>query len=722
MAENTVNFLINIDGNAYSGIVKLDDAFKDLTVTAKSSLSFMEKIGGFSLRFNMLSDAAEKIRNSLDSAIEPGVKFDSSLRELSAITGVAGKGLEEIGEFARENAKNFGGNAAQSLESYKLLLSQLAPEIAKSPEALRAMGESVSVLSKSMGGDAIAAAETLTTAMNQYGIDLTDPIAASKTMSEMMNVMSAAANAGSAELPQIKQALEQAGMAAKGAGVSFEETNAAIQLLDKAGKKGSEGGIALRNTMMILSRGRFLPKDVKEELAAAGVNVEALGNKNLSLVDRLSMLKGVSKDSALFVKLFGMENSNAAMALVNGTDTIKEYTAAVSGTNDAYDFAKNVMGSYEERQARIQARFDDLKISIFNATGDMGLWAGVIASSLTPLAQLVPLLAAVGKGISWIRAVKIKDTIATIINSRAVRAAGLEYAFMKAEILGASMANLGFIKSTIRATWAIMRFATIGIFNLLKSLVLLPFSLAASGAAFGTFATTASVACKAVSLAIASIPIVGWIAIAIAAIAGLFVWLNKKFDIAKKWFEGFGSVFVMILGPIGMVVNIIMSLIHHWESIKTAFTDGGIIAGLKRIGFALLDALLLPVQKLLELISKIPGLGGLAGKGAQGIQNIRNALDKMTYVAPKPKTESKVEPENPTIFPTNNDDGSGNSLTGLGSSAGKAGKIKNINITIDKVIEKFEIRTTSVKESTADIRKMVADAIIESINDVNLAA
>ena len=35
-------------------------------------------------------------------------------------------------------------------------------------------------------------------------------------------------------------------MAAKGAGVSFEETNAAIQVLDKAGKKGAEGGVALR--------------------------------------------------------------------------------------------------------------------------------------------------------------------------------------------------------------------------------------------------------------------------------------------------------------------------------------------------------------------------------------------------------------------------------------------------------------------------------------------
>ena len=52
-------------------------------------------------------------------------------------------------------------------------------------------------------------------------------------------------------------------MAAKAAGVSFAETNAAIQVLDKAGKKGSEGGVALRNVMSTLAQGRFLPKDVR---------------------------------------------------------------------------------------------------------------------------------------------------------------------------------------------------------------------------------------------------------------------------------------------------------------------------------------------------------------------------------------------------------------------------------------------------------------------------
>ena len=89
-------------------------------------------------------------------------------------------------------------------------------------------------------------------------------------------------------------------MASKAAYVAFAETAAAIQVLDKAGKKGSEGGVALRNTLAILGQGRFLPKQTQEELAAAGIDVLKLADTSLSLKDRLEMLKPILNDAALF--------------------------------------------------------------------------------------------------------------------------------------------------------------------------------------------------------------------------------------------------------------------------------------------------------------------------------------------------------------------------------------------------------------------------------------
>jgi hypothetical protein len=79
-----------------------------------------------------------------------------------------------------------------------------------------------------------------------------------------------------------------------------------------------------------------------------------------------------------------------------------------------------------------------------------------------------------------------------------------------------------------------------------------------------------------------------------------------------------------------MLINMIMSFKRNWDSIVSAFKDGGILAGIKRIGIVLLDAILYPVQQLLELLAKIPGLGNLAGSGAEKIQNIRDKLGLTT--------------------------------------------------------------------------------------------
>ena len=172
-------------------------------------------IGGCTGKIIAMTQAAQGISNltqQLSAAVQPGIKLNSSMADLSAITGVTGGKLKEIEMAARASAKAFGTDAAQNAESYKLVLSQLSPDIAKNSTALKMMGDNINTLSKTMGGDTVAATNVLTTAMNQYGVSVADPIRASKVMAEMMNIMAAGAKEGSAELPQIKAAIEQTGL------------------------------------------------------------------------------------------------------------------------------------------------------------------------------------------------------------------------------------------------------------------------------------------------------------------------------------------------------------------------------------------------------------------------------------------------------------------------------------------------------------------------------
>lgn len=559
--DQTVNIKFNISGNASEATANITNNINQLNAEVKGVINIFDSLGGKIVYFQQLSQSVQNFRDNFSSAIQPGIALNSSLADLSAIAGVTGDKLKEIEGYARDTAKTFGTDAASSVESYKLLLSQLSPELGNYPTALRAMGDNIATLSKTMGGDATAAAEVLTTAMNQYGVSLDDPMEASRKMAEMMNVMAAAGKEGSAELPTIKSALEQCGMAARAAGVSFEETNAAIQVLDKAGKKGSEGGVALRNTMAILSQGRFLPKDVQEELSMAGVDILKLGDKTLSLSDRLNMLKPVMNDTALFTKLFGRENANAAMALVQGTDEINRYTEAISGTKTAEEQAAVIMESFAEKQARIQARFDDIKISIFNATGDLGLWVDVLAKAAVPISQLSPMIIALGNGISY----------------------------LNTKFISSSKAAIYFKKQLNKVAGNAVRVA---ILTLGLAFGRLEYSIMSAGGA-----------CKFLSSAIKKIPVIGWILTVVSAVIALFKLLWDKCEGFRRLLFGIWEVIKL---PFVLIGNVISSI---WDAAVGLFQS--LMARAKQI-----------IGSIIQWIKGIfSGIGGWFSKVMQPVKD-----------------------------------------------------------------------------------------------------
>lgn len=528
MSNYNFNYSFNISGNCNAVVQEIAENVGNLRTNLTQTTSIWDSFEGKLLALNQFTDYLGNLRNSFAETMAPGAALNASLADLAAISGATGKELDTVEKFARRTAREFGGSASGAVESYKLLLSQLSPELTKNTEALDAMGRNVAILSKTMGGDTTAAAEVLTTAMNQYGVSLADPMEASRQMAEMMNIMAAAGREGSAELPTIKVALEQCGMAAKAAGVSFAETNAAIQVLDKAGKKGSEGGVALRNVMATLAQGRFLPKDVQQELAAAGVSINDLTDQSKTLAERLTILKPVMADSALFSKLFGRENANAAMALVQGTEQVERWTEAISGTNTAVEQSKLIMETYNEKLARINARFDDIKISIFNCCGDLGIWVEVVAGALIPVSQLIPLVSGLAKAILFLRTVNFKSAFSGVVTR------------IRSIIAGLMMMNV---------------------------------SLGVTGGFWTAFKVIAQNACRSVGVAIMNIPIVGWIAAGIAVVIAVVQQLWDKckgFRIAvfTAWeaIKAAGNAVWIILKAIGEQVAIAFNTVK--EKIK----------------------------------------------------------------------------------------------------------------------------------------------------------
>ena len=719
MQQFVYNF--NISGNFSQNISQMSQNAETFTKKAEGVCEVCEKWAGRLAKLNLASDYLQNVSGVLKDIGSGSVTLDSQMHDLSAVAGVTGEGLKTIEGYARSSAKAFGTDASVAVQGYKLILSQLSPELGKCPAALKAMGDAIQTTSKLMGNDGTAAAEVLTTAMNQYGVSLDDPMEASRKMAEMMNVMAAAGQAGSAELPAIKAALEQCGMASKVANVSFEETNAAIQVLDKAGKKGSEGGVALRNTLSILSQGRFLPKDTREELERAGIDVLALGDKSKSLKERLELLKPVLNDSALFSKLFGMENANAARALVQGTEQLGQFTEAVTGTNSAEEQAATVMESTAEKRARFRQQIEDIKISFTQLTGGVFAWVGVAASAAAPLSQLTPVFIGIYKGIRLAMSLNYAAALGRVATM--ARTAAISITLMGSRTALANGISLGFIGNIGRCTIALLRFSTAGIWSGIKALGAFLLSLITTGGASATFAGIASVsfgafklsavsACRAVSIAIMNIPIIGWIAAAIAALiaVGVYFWnTSVKFRAVLKglWaafkavFSGIGNLAKQTFGAIGDLIKAAFKLdaggiTAALNKLKGAYGDYG-----KEVGKAFNDAYTAEMK---------------AGEKS----NAKKSTKKQGKSA---ATAGVTIPEVPTPTVPDVTGGTAGATASkkTGGSSDSGGKIKNVSIHVDKLVERLEIHTANLQESAERVKDVVAQALLSALNDTNLA-
>jgi phage-related minor tail protein len=224
---------------------------------------------------------------------------------------------------------------------------------------------------------------------------------------------------------------------------------------------------------------------------------------------------------------------------------------------------------------------------------------------------------------------------------------------------------------------------------------------------------------------------VGLIVMGIAALIALVTVVIVKYN---EW----GAALTLIMGPLGFVINLIQSFRRNWELITEAFSNDGIVAGLKMIGVTILDAILMPIQQVLELMSYLPFIGDLAGDGANSIKEFRKEIganveeeneeevqqakpskkevEEQEPIYVNPLSDSKTTNSNPTY-------GSGaTASTKTSSTAGIAsGGKKVINVRIERLIDNLNINTQNVKESTAEIKSLVTRAIMDSVRDAEVA-
>ncbi len=151
--SSVFDYIFNVGGNFSAQISGMSAVAGDFRAEIEGARSVSEQFTQALAKFSYAKDVAQNIASGITSVTGAAIKLDAQMHDLSAVAGVTGEGLKQIEGFARESAKTFGTDAAVAVEGYKLLLSQVSPELGKYPEALNAMDDCIPTTCKLMGGN-----------------------------------------------------------------------------------------------------------------------------------------------------------------------------------------------------------------------------------------------------------------------------------------------------------------------------------------------------------------------------------------------------------------------------------------------------------------------------------------------------------------------------------------------------------------------------------------
>ncbi len=311
------------------------------------------------------------------------------------------------------------------------------------------------------------------------------------------------------------------------------------------------------------------------KLQAAGVGYKTgQFNINEALEDtraKLTKLKTAKERDAAITKMFGAENVTTGKILLENVELFKKWTGEVTNTNEATIQAEKNNNTLSKRLDQLSAAWVNMLTGSSKTTKGLDIFKDLIIKLTNNLETVVSVVGIIiGLFLAW--------KVIVLATSIAVAAYNIGIGIMGA-LTGVCSVAIG--KSTV---------------------------------ALGAY-RAATVAATAVNWLFNASNPVGWIVILISLAAIMIA----------KWNE-WGAALSLLMGPLGLIIGLIQTFRRNWDLISTAFTNGGILSGIKAIGAALIDVLLMPLQQVMQLISKIPGVGQYAQSAVKGIEEIRNQI------------------------------------------------------------------------------------------------
>lgn len=383
----------------------------------------------------------------------------------------------------------------------------------------------------------------------------------------VINALAAGQAVGASSITQTADAFTVFGAVAKTANLTLEESIGLVEVLASKQIQGAEAGTALRGSILALQK------------AGLGYRSGVFKTRDalVEFNERLNKLTTAKRKDAYMEKVFGVINRTSGTILSQNIDLYDKFTKGVTGTSEAFKAAEINSNSLTNRLEEMRAK-----------------WVTLITTSDTTNTKLN----------------KVKSTVVFLTdNMETLISVGFNilvfFAAWKAALLAGRIA-LGAYNIALGITGALSGVASVAIGK--SSVALGAYKAIAWLATSAQWAWNAALTANPIGLTIA----------AIGVLIGFIV------AVIVKWNE-WGAAVSIFMGPLGMVISLVQSLRRNWDMITEAFTKGGIIAGIKAIGRTILDAIIMPVQQLAQILAKWTGLE-VFENAAKGAAIVRKAL------------------------------------------------------------------------------------------------
>ncbi len=497
---------------------------------------------------------------------QANLQYEDSLASVSAITGSVGEDLVQLERISKDTAKQTRKSASDVLKAYELIGSA-KPELLGNIDALDGVTKSAITLSKASRMDLEQSALSLTDVMNQFNI-------AGSESGKVIDVLASGAKYGAAAIPQIKDAILGFGATATAANVNLRESVALVETFAAKGIKGAESGTKLRNVLTKMSAVNALPPEAIKQLDKFGVNTDLISDKQLPLIDRLKELSKIGGDATALVKVFGLENKDAAQILLQSLPAYEDLVGKMDESGVAATQAATNSNT-------LRYAINSIKDAFANAT--------------TATQSNNSALAMAKDALFW-----VSDNMQTLIGVM-VSAIGL-FVAMKAIVWGTKIATTGYN-------------IALGINTALtqknkKALIGNTIAQGAYKVAMGIGTAVTWVANSAFITLAASILAATWPILAVIAAVLAIVYIFLYWDEIVQWFTKKWTQFTEMISK-------------AWDSVVSFFTEFSFEDMFKSIGVSIIENMLTPLKGVLWLVSKMPGkLGDLAQTGLDKLSDI----------------------------------------------------------------------------------------------------